>query len=260
MYKRQVGSNGNNFSSNTSDSPLNNLSVTELKRLLSERGVDFRDCLEKRDLIDRLQKSPAVKVAQSSSSNIYNERTVSPALDPLTAHEQGIIKTFKRASPSVAYIQTTARVRANSRGFEMRGMDVPAGSGSGFLWDNKGHVVTNYHVVAGRGGGAMPSRVAVKLTGMPRAIEAEVVGAEPEKDIAVLKLKDTSNLPEPIDVGTSSDLQVGQSVLAIGNPFGLDDTLTTGVVSALGRDLDGVGGRPIKNCIQTDGKTVFRCQ
>merc|ERR1711908_191766 len=77
-------------------------------------------------------------------------------------------------------------------------------------------------------------------------------GIEPEKDLAVLRLRDRSNLPRPIDVGTSNDLQVGQSVLAIGNPFGLDDTLTTGVASAVGRDVDGIGGRPIKGCIQTD--------
>lgn len=181
--------------------------------------------------------------------------TTNTAIDPLTAHEQGIIQTFKRCSPSVAYIQTSSVVRTR-RGFQMQGMEVPAGTGSGFLWDSKGHVVTNYHVVAGRGGStsnSLPSRVKVKLTGLAQPIEASVVGVEPEKDIAVLKLKDTSNLPKPIDVGTSSDLQVGQSVLAIGNPFGLDDTLTTGVVSALGRDLDGVGGRPIRGCIQTDG-------
>ena len=227
---------------------FDNLSVSEMKRILSERGVDFRDCLEKNDLVERLLSS-------RSASSTSKERNASASIDPLTTHEQGVISTFKRASPSVANIQTTSIVRAK-RGFEMRGMEVPAGTGSGFLWDKLGHVVTNYHVVAGRGGdsnGGLPSRVIVKLTGMPRAIEAEVVGAEPDKDIAVLKLKDLSNLPSPIDVGTSSDLQVGQSVLAIGNPYGLDDTLTTGVVSALGRDLDGVGGRPIRGCVQTDG-------
>ncbi|CAB9509668.1 Probable periplasmic serine endoprotease DegP-like [Seminavis robusta] len=222
-----------------SNSAFNNLSVSELKRLLGERGIDFRDCLEKYELIQRLQESsPAF-------------RTVSPPVDPLTAHERGIIQTFKKASPSVAYVQTTSKAFAR-KGLAIRGLEIPAGTGSGFLWDNQGHVVTNYHVVAGRGGGGMPSRVTVKLSGMARAMEAEVVGAEPEKDLAVLRVKDTYNLPDPIDVGTSSDLQVGQSVLAIGNPYGLDDTLTTGVVSALGRDLDGVGGRPIRGCIQTD--------
>jgi S1-C subfamily serine protease len=94
--------------------------------------------------------------------------------------------------------------------------------------------------------------VKVKLQGMAQARDAVVVGMEPEKDIAVLRLNDTSNLPKPIDVGTSNDLQVGQSVLAIGNPFGLDDTLTKGIVSACGRDVPGVGGRPIRGCIQTD--------
>ena len=240
--------------SNDKNNLFDNLSVSEMKRILSERGVDFRDCLEKRDLVERLQSSQS-----TSTTGTTKERSASPAMDPLTAHEQGIIQTFKRVSPSVANIQTTSVVRAK-RGFEMRGMEVPAGTGSGFLWDRQGHVVTNYHVVAGRGSGSggMPSRVTVKLPGMPRAIEAEVVGAEPEKDIAVLKLRDISNLPAPIDVGTSSDVQVGQSVLAIGNPYGLDDTLTTGVVSALGRDLDGVGGRPIRGCIQTDGTLKHR--
>lgn len=245
--KTTLPSSALHYASNNGDSDWGNFSVTELKRMLSERGVDFRDCLEKRDLVERLQESDS----QAASFERYS----SPALDPLTVHEQGIIRTFKKASPSVVYIQTTQTVQQRN-GFQLRGMEVPAGTGSGFLWDSNGHVVTNYHVVAGRGGGSVPSRVTVKLTGMTNAIEATVVGAEPEKDIAVLKLKDTSNLPLPIDVGTSSDLQVGQSVLAIGNPYGLDDTLTTGVVSALGRDLDGVGGRPIRGCIQTDG-TVY---
>merc|ERR1712125_168968 len=90
---------------------------------------------------------------------------------------------------------------------------------------------------------------------MADALDAKIVGVEPEKDLAVVKIEDKAalrNLPRPIDIGTSNDLQVGQSVMAIGNPFGLDYTLTTGVVSALGRDVDGIGGRPIKGCIQTD--------
>ena len=82
-------------------------------------------------------------------------------------------------------------------------------------------------------------------------LSAKIVGYEPEKDLAVLKIS-SSNLPTPIAIGSSNDLQVGQNVLAIGNPFGLDYTLTTGVVSALGRDVDGIGGRPIKGCIQSD--------
>lgn len=226
------------MSSTKAKDDLSSLSVSELKRLLSERGVDFRDCLEKRDLVDRLQNSPAASYVSPLSSN----------RDGLTSDENRLIQTFKQVSPSVAYIQTSIQ---RNQGFSF-GLptEVPAGTGSGFLWDQFGHVVTNYHVIAasGNNGGV----VKVKLQGMAQARDAVVVGMEPEKDIAVLKLKDTSNLPSPIDVGTSNDLQVGQSVLAIGNPFGLDDTLTKGIVSACGRDVPGVGGRPIRGCIQTD--------
>lgn len=225
---------------------FDSLSVTELKRLLSERGVDFRDCLEKRDLIDRLKNSKA-----SSSSNNNSRQPTQPLMD-LSAHEQSLIETFKRVSPCVANIKTTTVVTAQD-GLRLRSLEIPQGTGSGFLWDDKGHVVTNYHVIsAGRKDGNLPSSVKVKLAGMAEVLEADIVGFEPEKDIAVLRVRDRRNLPRPIDVGTSNDLQVGQSVLAVGNPFGLDDTLTTGIVSALGRDVDGIGGRPIHGCIQTD--------
>jgi S1-C subfamily serine protease len=128
--------------------------------------------------------------------------------------------------------------------------NIPAGAGSGFLWDDLGHVVTNCHVVVADTG-VIPSRVKVKLQGMAEACDAEVVGVEPEKDLAVLKIP-PHNLPTPVAVGTSNDLQVGQKVYAIGNPFGLQSSLTTGVVSAIGRDVQGFGGRQIKGCIQTD--------
>jgi len=103
--------------------------------------------------------------------------------------------------------------------------------------------------VAGRG--AAPKKVKVSLHGGSEAYDAEVVGFEAEKDLAVLRIQ-ADNLPAPIELASSAELCVGQSVLAIGNPFGLDYTLTTGVVSALGREVDGVGGRPIKGCVQTD--------
>ena len=232
------------------DESLGSLSVTELKRLLSERGIDFRDCLEKRDLIERLRMS------QSWNPNMQ-QRMPSFPMEGLSDQEQSRINTFKRVSPSVANIKTTT-LTPQLRGLQLQGLEVPQGSGSGFLWDEKGHVVTNFHVVsAGRRDGALPSTVKVKLAGMAEAMDADIVGVEPEKDLAVLKLRNVDfrrgqNLPRPIDVGTSNDLQVGQSVMAIGNPFGLDDTLTTGIVSALGRDVAGIGGRPIHGCIQTD--------
>jgi len=211
------------------------LSVNEMKRLLSERGVDFRDCIEKKDLADRLQASAREGKFGSAIPTTLSE------------NENRVVSTFTRVSPSVCFVQVSQQLQALP--FQLRALEVPAGSGSGFVWDTAGHCVTNYHVIASRG--PVPSTVKLRLQGSAESFDAEVVGVEPEKDIAVLKIKPGA-LPPPIPVGTSHDLQVGQSVLAIGNPFGLDYTLTTGVVSALGRDVDGVGGRPIKGCIQTD--------
>jgi S1-C subfamily serine protease len=149
----------------------------------------------------------------------------------------------------VAFIQTSV-VKSTSP-LSMRGEVTPSGSGSGFVWDTEGHVVTNYHViqqaqkatVTGLGTGDAASMA---------AYDATLVGAEPEKDIAVLKVRAPASVLEPIEVGSSSELLVGQSVLAIGNPFGLDHTLTKGIVSAVGREVQGVAGRPIKGCVQTD--------
>lgn len=220
------------------------LSVTELKRLLLERGVDFRDCLEKRDLIARLESSR--DKAPRSSGGVSEIK--------LTPEETLIASIFNRASQSVAFIQTTAAVSHLRQTFPLNAIDeVPAGAGSGFLWDSKGHVVTNCHVVtSGKRESAevVPKSVRVKCQGMKKAHDATVVGVDPNTDLAVLRLQISAAdlpLPPPIDVGTSNDLQVGQTALAIGNPFGLDYTLTTGVVSALGRQVGG-----IKGCIQTD--------
>ena len=228
-------------------SDLSALSVTELKRLLSERGVDFRDCLEKRDLVERLATSPP--------TGPYNNAFVPPA-GSLLPDEVRIIDTFQRVSPAVAFITTVNTNAARSLSLE-DDQRMATGSGSGFLWDNQGHVVTNAHVVlAGdsRGNNGVPRTVKVKLPGMVESRPARVVGVAPEKDLAVLKMEPThNNLPVvPLPVGTSQDLQVGQTVLAIGNPFGLDNTLTKGVVSATGRSIRGFGGRQIANCVQTD--------
>lgn len=228
--KRPTNNNHQYAFSNTEG--MNSLSVTELKRLLSERGIDFRDCLEKQELVQRLQDSAGAP------------RNTHPVSGGLSPQEQSLISTFKRVSPSVSHIKTT-NMAQQQRGLSLRGLEVPEGSGSGFLWDNNGHVVTNFHVISGGRPDAknLPKVVKVKLAGRVDVLEADVIGVEPEKDLAVLKVRDAWNLPNPIDVGTSNDLQVGQSVIAIGNPFGLDDTLTTGIVSALGRDVDGIGGR-----------------
>ena len=221
---------------------LDRLSVGELKSLLTERGIDFRDCLEKRDLVERLATSDA---PSSSTRRGYG------FANGMTESEARTVDVFSRVSPAVAYIQVAQLAPA---GFSPKPMEMPAGAGSGFVWDMQGHIVTNFHVVSGgqRALREVPRRVRVSLSGGEKQIDAEVIGYEEDKDIAVLKI-DRGTVPfVPVEVGTSSDLRVGQTVLAIGNPFGLDYTLTTGVVSALGREVQGVSGRPIKGCIQTD--------
>jgi S1-C subfamily serine protease len=123
--------------------------------------------------------------------------------------------------------------------------EVAAGSGSGFVWDEAGHIVTNYHVVEG----ARALRVTFQNQ---KTFDARLVGVEPRKDIAVLKVDAPGDLLRPVAVGQHANLEVGQKAIAIGNPFGLDHTLTTGVISALGRQVHGVGGVTIRDMIQTD--------
>jgi S1-C subfamily serine protease len=122
---------------------------------------------------------------------------------------------------------------------------VPQGAGTGFVWDSQGHIVTNYHVV--QGGNAWQVTLDDHTDW-----EAEVIGAAADKDLAVLRIGAPAAKLPPVPVGASADLQVGQKVFAIGNPFGLDHTLTTGIISALGREIESVGGLPIRDVIQTD--------
>jgi S1-C subfamily serine protease len=160
----------------------------------------------------------------------------------LTAEEQQNIDIFEKWKASVVYIATTDRVMD----FWTRNVtSVPRGTGSGFIWDTAGHVVTNVHVVAGA------AAANVKLAD-GRDYEATLVGASVAHDIAVLQIRVPRNQPLPVAVGTSHDLRVGQKVYAIGNPFGLDWTLTTGIVSALDRSLEGDNGAVIRHLIQTD--------
>jgi len=160
----------------------------------------------------------------------------------LAEDEKSTISLFKTVSPSVVYI-TTMAVRQDF--FSMRALEVPQGAGSGFVWNDSGYIVTNFHVIAD----AQGARVTLADQS---AWPAQLVGVEPDKDIAVLKIDAPKHLSPPIPVGTSSDLQVGQKVFAIGNPFGFDQTLTTGVISGLGREIEAATGRPIQGVIQTD--------
>jgi len=166
----------------------------------------------------------------------------------LTTDELSRITIFETSSPSVVHIQSTATVRRDM--FSMNVTRIPAGSGTGFVWDNQGHVVTNFHVVQQ---GVEDARFSLEVILSDQSSwPAEVIGYEADKDVAVLRIKAPAEKLRPLKLGTSTDLRVGQTVLAIGNPFGLDQTLTTGVISGLGREIESVSGRTIQGVIQTD--------
>jgi len=156
--------------------------------------------------------------------------------------EKATIALFERVSPSV--VQVVGKPAGDLSGM-VGGEGAGAQSGTGFIWDGAGHVVTNNHVVSGSG------ELGVRLaTG--EVVGASMVGTAPNYDLAVIRLRSPRHLPPPIAVGSSADLKVGQSAYAVGNPFGLDQSLTTGVISALKRRLPTSGGREISNVIQTD--------
>jgi S1-C subfamily serine protease len=159
-----------------------------------------------------------------------------------TEEEANTTEIFSKASPSVVYVTNTALQRNL---FSRNVQEIPRGAGSGFVWSESGLIVTNFHVIAGA------HRLLVTL-GDQREYAAQVIGVAPEKDLAVLRLKDPPDDLQSLPLGDSSELSVGRKVLAIGNPFGLDTTLTTGVVSALGREIQAPGGRTIRGVIQTD--------
>lgn len=160
----------------------------------------------------------------------------------LNPEEIHTIRLFENAAPSVCFI-TTSTVRRDY--WTRNTMEIPSGTGSGFVWSKQGHIITNYHVIKGA------NRAQVTLSDQS-TWDAVLVGAAPEKDLAVLRIEAPANELVPISRGNSRNLRVGQSVYAIGNPFGLDHTLTTGIVSALGREIKSDSGTPIRDVIQSD--------
>lgn len=165
-----------------------------------------------------------------------------PANAQFTEDERNTIEVVKKTKNSVVFITNLQYVRDF---FYSSDQPVPRGSGSGFVWDDQGHIVTNFHVID------EGDKFMVSLPNQ-KQVEATLVGREPNKDIAVLKLGENVSDLTPVTIGTSRDLLVGQKVIAIGNPFGFDHTVTKGIVSALGRSMPGAGGVTIRDMIQTD--------
>lgn len=184
-----------------------------------------------------LAGAPALAQARPAAT----PRAVAPR-GALDAEEQNNIAVFKNVSPSVVNITALGLERDF---FSLNVQQVPQGTGTGFVWDAQGHIVTNFHVIQD----ANAARVTLADQS---SYKAELVGAFPDRDLAVLRIQAPEAKLKPVPLGTSRDLQVGQKVYAIGNPFGLDQSLTTGIISALGREIESVTRRPIKGAIQTD--------
>lgn len=203
-------------------------------------AVGMAILIQCRDAAQVPDNAPAPPSLQTPEPPSTGARPVDPVRVVSTA-EEVTIQLFEEAAPSVVFITTTAV----QQDYWTRNIyEIPAGTGSGFIWDEKGHIVTNYHVIQ--------DAYKAKVTLCDQTtLDAEIVGIEPRKDLAVLRIKPPKPL-RPIPVGTSRDLKVGQSVFAIGNPFGLDQTLTTGIISALGREIESVAKIPIRDVIQTD--------
>lgn len=174
--------------------------------------------------------------------------------------EDRIVRVFQETSPCVVFIKELELVK-NSKGTTdvMLTDDTDAkvvGTGSGFIWDKFGHIVTNYHVVAklatDRSGLQRCKVSMMDAQGNRLSREAQIVGSDPSYDLAVLKVDVEGAKLKPVVLGTSSDLHVGQSCYAIGNPYGYENTLSTGVVSGLGREVPSPNGQAIRGAIQTD--------
>jgi S1-C subfamily serine protease len=170
------------------------------------------------------------------------QTTAAAANAQLTEDERNTIGIVRETKNSVVFITNLQYVRDF---FYSSDQPVPRGSGSGFVWDDQGHIVTNFHVID------EGDKFLVSLPNQ-KQVEAKLVGRDENKDIAVLKLGETVADLTPVRIGASIDLQVGQKVIAIGNPFGFDHTVTKGIVSALGRSMPGAGGVTIREMIQTD--------
>lgn len=180
----------------------------------------------------------------TDSLRVHNIKGTSEAAmdNRLNQNELKVINLFEEAAPSVVFI-TTSSFAQSYWTFDVT--EIPKGSGTGFMWDEEGHIVTNYHVIESG------VKYSVSLSDQS-SYEAKLIGVEPSKDLAVLKINASDSKINSLPISRSDNLRVGQSVYAIGNPFGFDQTLTTGVISALGREITARNGRKIYDVIQTD--------
>ncbi len=190
----------------------------------------------------KMQDTPAYAPDEVQTGNSTSQRSARERKFKLE-DEQNTVELFRSGAPQTVYVTQNRVVQSM---WMQEAMEVPAGTGSGFIWDKSGHIVTNYHVVAGG------STLTVTLYNH-KTYAARLIGAEPKKDIAVLKIDAPAGELSPIPIPDDGyEIMVGQKAIAIGNPFGLDHTLTTGVISAVGRERPGIGGVTIRDMIQTD--------
>lgn len=186
-----------------------------------------------------------VAVGQSTVSTESAQISVEVGSFVPTVEERSVIALFSRVSPSVVAVANKALIRSGTWFGGLQVYEVPQGAGSGFVWDKRGHIISNYHVVH--------EADALTVTFPDGAtFDATLVGIAPDQDLAVLKVDVPPERLHPVRPTSSRNLQVGQTVLVIGNPFGLDTTLTVGIVSALGRTIMAMTGRRIAEVIQTD--------
>lgn len=190
-------------------------------------------------------KNNKLSVFFGLTMTLISVSSFSADLDKLLPNERNTIEVFEKASPKVIYVHRMSTVINHAH----KRLQVASGAGTGIIWDEKGHVVTNFHVV----NGAENLTVTIGKNTYP----AKVIGTEPRKDLAVLSITDRKALDllktfTPFEIAHTPELLVGQKAIAIGNPFGLDHSLTIGVVSALGRQVPGIGGVTIRDMIQTD--------
>jgi S1-C subfamily serine protease len=218
----------------------------ELVLMALVMGVTFYACADSAP-----DRTPAASVKASAAEPAPAHQpalqsppaqTAPPSARQLTEDERNTIDIVRKTKTSVVFITNMQYV---SDFFFQSDQPVARGSGSGFVWDDRGHIVTNFHVIEDG------VKFMVSLPNQ-KQVEAKLVGREPAKDIAVLQLQENVPDLQPVQIGTSKDLLVGQKVVAIGNPFGFDHTVTKGIVSALGRSMLGAGGVTIRDMIQTD--------